>query len=258
MTSGRRSSPSPPPPASPKRGWTALATRRRSPRSRRSSCKPMWSPTTSRASKRRSEASSSILPTAGPTRLIRSSSLFGTRASARVFGPISSHVLRHTFCSHSAMHGAQPKAIQELAGHSTLQMTMRYAPGSDGARAGHRATQCWATGGQRGGGQTLKYAEPPKNAGGAEGNRTLPGGEDGEDSSRIIEGEGAGTATMLDAKPADAGSGANAERKADLVPDAVEAALAAALDRASMAGEWATVGRLARELESQRVGYQSL
>jgi len=63
---------------------------------------------------------------------------------------------------------------------------------------------------------------------------------------------------MLDAKPADAGSGANAERKADLVPDAVEAALAAALDRASMAGEWATVGRLARELESQRVGYQSL
>jgi integrase len=40
--------------------------------------------------------------------------------------PISSHVLRHTFCSHLAMRGAQPKAIQELAGHSTLQMTMRY------------------------------------------------------------------------------------------------------------------------------------
>jgi integrase len=39
---------------------------------------------------------------------------------------ISSHVLRHTFCSHLAMRGAQPKAIQELAGHATIAMTMRY------------------------------------------------------------------------------------------------------------------------------------
>jgi site-specific recombinase XerD len=37
-----------------------------------------------------------------------------------------SHVLRHTFCSHLAMRGAAPKAIQELAGHATLAMTMRY------------------------------------------------------------------------------------------------------------------------------------
>jgi integrase len=40
--------------------------------------------------------------------------------------PIGSHVLRHTFCSHLAMRGAAPKAIQELAGHSTLAMTLRY------------------------------------------------------------------------------------------------------------------------------------
>lgn len=39
---------------------------------------------------------------------------------------IGSHVLRHTFCSHLAMRGAAPKAIQELAGHSTLSMTLRY------------------------------------------------------------------------------------------------------------------------------------
>ncbi len=39
---------------------------------------------------------------------------------------VGSHVLRHTFCSHLAMRGAAPKAIQELAGHSTLAMTMRY------------------------------------------------------------------------------------------------------------------------------------
>jgi site-specific recombinase XerD len=28
------------------------------------------------------------------------------------------HILRHTFCSHLAMRGAVPKAIQELAGHA--------------------------------------------------------------------------------------------------------------------------------------------
>ena len=38
---------------------------------------------------------------------------------------IGSHV-RHTFCSHLAMRGAAPKAIQELVGHSTLTMTLRY------------------------------------------------------------------------------------------------------------------------------------
>ena len=37
------------------------------------------------------------------------------------------HVLRHTFASHLAMRGAPLKAIQELLGHATIQMTMRYA-----------------------------------------------------------------------------------------------------------------------------------
>lgn len=36
------------------------------------------------------------------------------------------HVLRHTFCSQLAMQGAQPSAIQRLAGHATLRMTERY------------------------------------------------------------------------------------------------------------------------------------
>jgi integrase len=36
------------------------------------------------------------------------------------------HILRHTFCSHLAMRGAPPRAIQELAGHRELGMTMRY------------------------------------------------------------------------------------------------------------------------------------
>ncbi|HLL22876.1 MAG TPA: tyrosine-type recombinase/integrase [Kofleriaceae bacterium] len=37
------------------------------------------------------------------------------------------HVLRHTFASHLAMRGAPLKAIQELLGHATITMTMRYA-----------------------------------------------------------------------------------------------------------------------------------
>lgn len=37
------------------------------------------------------------------------------------------HTLHHTFASHLAMRGAPLKAVQELLGHATIQMTMRYA-----------------------------------------------------------------------------------------------------------------------------------
>jgi integrase len=37
------------------------------------------------------------------------------------------HVLRHTFASHLAMRGVPLKAVQELLGHATIEMTMRYA-----------------------------------------------------------------------------------------------------------------------------------
>ena len=36
------------------------------------------------------------------------------------------HCLRHTFCSHLAMRGAVPRAIQELAGHKSITTTMQY------------------------------------------------------------------------------------------------------------------------------------
>lgn len=37
------------------------------------------------------------------------------------------HVLRHTFASHLAMRGVPLKAVQELLGHATIEMTMRYS-----------------------------------------------------------------------------------------------------------------------------------
>lgn len=37
------------------------------------------------------------------------------------------HVARHSFASHLVMRGAPLKAVQELMGHATIQMTMRYA-----------------------------------------------------------------------------------------------------------------------------------
>jgi integrase len=46
------------------------------------------------------------------------------------------HKLRHTFCSHLAMRGAPPKAIQELAGHENLMTTLRYMHLSPAARRG--------------------------------------------------------------------------------------------------------------------------
>lgn len=41
--------------------------------------------------------------------------------------PIGWHVLRHTFASHLAMRGVSLKSIQEMLGHTTIEMTMRYA-----------------------------------------------------------------------------------------------------------------------------------
>ena len=46
------------------------------------------------------------------------------RAGLRLFGW---HTLRHTFASHLAMRGVPLVAIQQLLGHSTIEMTMRYA-----------------------------------------------------------------------------------------------------------------------------------
>lgn len=54
---------------------------------------------------------------------------------SREHGAIGWHDLRHTYASHLAMRGVTLKAIQELMGHATIEMTMRYAHLSPEAKA---------------------------------------------------------------------------------------------------------------------------
>jgi hypothetical protein len=49
-----------------------------------------------------------------------------TPATAKL-DDVNFHTLRHTFASWAVMRGVSLKELQELLGHSTLAMTMRYA-----------------------------------------------------------------------------------------------------------------------------------
>jgi len=52
---------------------------------------------------------------------------FGRVADGAGLGDVTFHTLRHTFASRLVQGGATMKALQELLGHGSMQMTMRYA-----------------------------------------------------------------------------------------------------------------------------------
>jgi hypothetical protein len=46
---------------------------------------------------------------------------------AKLAKRITTHGLPHTFASHLVMRGASLKAVQELLGHESIEMTLRYS-----------------------------------------------------------------------------------------------------------------------------------
>jgi len=67
--------------------------------------------------------------------MVRTRTYLPALAAVRIDGA-TWHTLRHTFASRLVMRGVDIRTVQELLGHSTIVMTMRYAHLSPAASAG--------------------------------------------------------------------------------------------------------------------------
>lgn len=70
------------------------------------------------------------------------------------------HALRHTYASHLMMRGAKPVEVQELLGHASLTMTMRYAHLSPSARRAAAELLDEEPPAWRGGGSSTELGHP--------------------------------------------------------------------------------------------------
>ena len=58
---------------------------------------------------------------------LAASTAFNNAVEAAKLDDVNFHTLRHTFASWAVMRGVTLKELQELLGHASLTMTMRYA-----------------------------------------------------------------------------------------------------------------------------------
>lgn len=177
--------------------------------------------------------------------------------------PLSWHDLRHTGITWRAVRGDEPLKVQRAAGHSDLRTTQRYINEAqtfeDTGTFGEPfppldLAALLPFGAPPSGpniGLTFGFSAPPRSP---EPGKTGARGRPQRDSNATGDDRESTRTTVKDGKAsrsADVARGLSASANPQM--DAVEAALAKALEGAAAAGEWATVAQLARELEARRV-----
>jgi hypothetical protein len=169
--------------------------------------------------------------------------------------PITWHDLRATGLTWLAVRGEEPLRIKQRAGHTAFAMTEKYIREGEAVRDGF--------------GDVFPPL-PEDLLGGVSLAESLSGPPDAHDTASnkpdaTVEAPGIEGGTMPGIKvfpgentpSSGSETGPNAGNRSEQSESkhAAESALAVALERASMAGEWALVAQLARELEARRLGF---